>query len=74
MATNGRVRGNATRATVPYLLKGLVFGNDGRALSPFHTTKKNGRRYCDDVPQRETLRTSGHFARASPERKMARRA
>ena len=31
MATNGRVRGNATRATVPHLLKGLVFGNDGRA-------------------------------------------
>ena len=74
MATNGRVRGNATRATVPHLLKGLVFGNDVRALSPFHTTKKNGRRYCDDVPQRETLRTSGHFGRASPERKMARRA
>ncbi len=32
LATNGRVRGNATRATVPYLLKGIVFGNDGRAL------------------------------------------
>ena len=28
LATNGRVRGNATRATVPYLLKGIVFGND----------------------------------------------
>ncbi|WP_297387291.1 recombinase family protein, partial [Acidiferrobacter sp.] len=33
LATNGRVRGNTTRATVPYLLKGIVFGNDGRALS-----------------------------------------
>lgn len=35
LATNGRVRGSATRATVPYLLKGIVFSNDGRALSPF---------------------------------------
>ncbi|OYV93275.1 MAG: recombinase [Ferrovum sp. 37-45-19] len=50
LATNGRVRGNATRATVPYLLKGIVFGNDGRALSPWHTTKKNGRRYRYYVP------------------------
>ena len=53
LATNGRVRGNATRATVPYLLKGIVFGNDGRALSPWHTTKKNGRRYRYYVPQRD---------------------
>ena len=61
LATNGRVRGNATRATVPYLLKGIVFGNDGRALSPFHTTKKNGRRYRYYVPQRENKQ----YARAS---------
>jgi hypothetical protein len=53
LATNGRVRGNATRATVAYLLKGIVFGNDGRALSPWHTTKKNGRRYRYYVPQRD---------------------
>jgi len=62
LATNGRVRGNATRATVPYLLKGIVFGNDGRALSPWHTTKKNGRRYRYYVPQRdvkEHARASG---------------
>ena len=59
MATNGRVRGNATRATVPHLLKGLVFGNDGGALSPFHTTKKSGRRYRDDVPQRENKEHAG---------------
>ncbi len=55
LATNGRVRGNATRATVAYLLKGIVFGNDGRALSPWHTTKKNGRRYRYYVPQRDVL-------------------
>lgn len=59
LATNGRVRGNATRATVAYLLKGIVFGNDGRALSPFHTTKKNGRRYRYYIPQRENKEHAG---------------
>ncbi|WP_031597343.1 recombinase family protein [Ferrovum myxofaciens] len=59
LATNGRVRGNATRATVPYLLKGIVFGNDGRALSPWHTTKKNGRRYRYYVPQRDAKEYAG---------------
>ena len=59
LATNARVRGNATRAAVPYLLKGLVFGHDGRALSPFHTTKKNGRRYRYYVPQRDAKEHAG---------------
>ncbi|CAJ0876867.1 hypothetical protein R76727_02962 [Ralstonia mannitolilytica] len=59
LATNGRVRGNTTRATVPYLLKGIVFGNDGRALSPWHTTKKNGRRYRYYVPQRDCKEYAG---------------
>ncbi len=59
LATNGRVRGNATRATVPYLLKGIVFGNDGRALSPWHTTKKNGRRYRYYIPQRDAKEFAG---------------
>jgi len=53
------VRGNGTRGAVPYLLKGLVFGHDGRALSPFHTTKKIGRRYRYYVPQRETKEHPG---------------
>ena len=59
LARNGRVRGNATRATVPYLLKGIVFGNDGRALSPWHTTKHSGRRYRYYVPQREQKEHAG---------------
>lgn len=46
------MRGNGTRAAVPYLLKALVFGDDGRALSRFHTTKKNGRHYRYYLPQR----------------------
>jgi hypothetical protein len=43
----------------PYLLKGIVFGNDGRALSPWHTTKKNGRRYRYYVPQRDAKERAG---------------
>jgi site-specific DNA recombinase len=37
LATNGRSRANATRATTPFLLKGIVFGHDGRALTPWHS-------------------------------------
>lgn len=59
LATNGRVRGNDTRAKVPYLLKGIVFGNHGRALSPWHTTKKNGRRYRYYIPQRDAKEHAG---------------
>ncbi|TYP93003.1 MULTISPECIES: recombinase family protein [Nitrosomonas] len=58
-ATNSRVRGNDTRSKVPYLLKGIVFGNDGRALSPWHTTKKNGRRYRYYIPQHDTKEHAG---------------
>ena len=39
-----RVRANQNRAQTPALLKGLVFGADGRALSPTHC-RKNGRLY-----------------------------
>jgi len=59
LASNYRVRGNHTRSTVPYLLKGIVFGHDGRALSPWHTTKKNGRRYRYYIPQRDTKEGAG---------------
>ncbi|SFM86063.1 recombinase family protein [Nitrosomonas communis] len=33
LATNGPVRSNDTRAKLPYLLKSIVFGSNGRALS-----------------------------------------
>lgn len=59
LATNYRVRANRTRATVPYLLKGIVFGDDGRALTPWHTTKKNGRRYRYYVSQRDMKEGAG---------------
>jgi site-specific DNA recombinase len=39
-----RARANHTRAQTPALLKGLIFGADGRAMTPSHT-KKKGRLY-----------------------------
>ncbi len=46
-----RVRANQNRAQTPALLKGLIFGVDGRALSPTHA-RKNGRLYRYYVAQR----------------------
>ncbi|WP_408951446.1 recombinase family protein [Lysobacter sp. Hz 25] len=45
LATNAHARGNASRAKVHFLLKGLLVGPDQRALTPWHTTKRNGRMY-----------------------------
>ena len=54
------MRGGATQAVVPFLLKGIVFGNDGRALSPWHFTKtSNGRRYRYCIPMRDTEEQAG---------------
>ncbi len=46
-----RARGNKHRAQSPALLKGLIFGTDGRALSPTHT-RRRGRLYRYYVAQR----------------------
>lgn len=39
-----RIRANQNRAQSPALLRGILFGLDGRALSPTHTTRR-GRQY-----------------------------
>jgi hypothetical protein len=44
MAEPAHRRGAATRAQVPALLKGLIFGPSGRAMSPSHT-RRRGRIY-----------------------------
>jgi site-specific DNA recombinase len=44
MAEPAHRRGAATRAQVPALLKGLIFGPNGRAMSPSHT-RRRGRVY-----------------------------
>ncbi|GIX11557.1 recombinase family protein [Elioraea sp.] len=46
-----RARAQANRSQSPALLKGLIFGADGRALSPTHS-RKNGRLYRYYVAQR----------------------
>ncbi|MBR0670557.1 recombinase family protein [Neoroseomonas soli] len=46
-----RSRAAQNRQHAPALLKGLIFGIDGRAMSPTHAVK-NGRRYCYYVAQR----------------------
>ncbi len=46
-----RARANRNRSQTPALLKGLIFGADGRALSPTHC-RKNGRLYRYYVAQR----------------------
>jgi Recombinase len=59
LARNPQVRGNATRARVPFLLKGIVQGSDGRALTPWFTRKKNGRLYRYYLPTRENKEHAG---------------
>jgi DNA invertase Pin-like site-specific DNA recombinase len=44
MAEPAHRRGAATRAQIPALLKGLIFGPNGRAMSPSHT-RRRGRIY-----------------------------
>jgi hypothetical protein len=46
-----RVRANRSRNRTPALLAGLVFGSDGRAMSPTHTRKPGGRLYRYYVSQ-----------------------
>ncbi|MCK9532520.1 MAG: recombinase family protein [Gammaproteobacteria bacterium] len=56
---NPRVRANNTRARVPFLLKGIVEGYDGRALTPWFTRKKSGRIYRYYLPTRENKEHAG---------------
>ncbi len=44
LAENTRSRANRTRAQTSALLKGIVFGGNGKAMTPSHT-RKNGRLY-----------------------------
>ena len=44
LAENGKVRGAKTRCQSPALLKGLIFGPNGRAMTPSHT-RRRGRLY-----------------------------
>ena len=50
MAESAQVRANENRSKTPALLRGLIFGPDGRALSPSHT-RKHGKIYRYYVSQ-----------------------
>ena len=45
MNGNRLVKSNLPRLQTPALLKGLLFNTDGRAMTPTHTKKSNGKRY-----------------------------
>jgi site-specific DNA recombinase len=84
MATNPHMRAGLARNRSPALLRGLIFGADGRALSPTHT-RKQGRLYryyvsqsvlkggADDAPYPRTKwsRAGERFILASPSRALA---
>lgn len=60
LSINGHKRGNYTRAKIPFLLKGMVFAEDGRALTTWSSTKKkSGRRYRYYISTRDTKEYSG---------------
>ncbi|MDG9672086.1 recombinase family protein [Hahella sp. CR1] len=59
LSKNHRSRGNTLRAKVPYLLKGIIFDSEGRALTPWHTTKRSGKRYRYYIPQRDEREGAG---------------
>jgi hypothetical protein len=46
-----RVRDNRTRNTTAPLLRGLIFGSDGRAMSPSHSRGRKGQMYRYYVSQ-----------------------
>jgi DNA invertase Pin-like site-specific DNA recombinase len=50
MVESPRARANHNRSQTPALLRGLIFGSDGRAMSPTHT-RRRGRQYRYYVSQ-----------------------
>ena len=44
-------RANRTRCQTPSLLRGLIFGSDGRAMSPTHARGRRGQQYRYYVSQ-----------------------
>ena len=45
IATRPRALPSPESSKIPFPLRGLVFATDGRAMTPWHTTKRNGRTY-----------------------------
>jgi DNA invertase Pin-like site-specific DNA recombinase len=51
LTVSPRARANRTRCQTPALLRGLIFGSDGRAMSPTHTRGRHGQQYRYYVSQ-----------------------
>ncbi len=51
LQTSARARSNRTRRETPAALRGLLFGTDGRAMSPTHARGKRGQLYRYYVSQ-----------------------
>ena len=51
LQTSARARTNQTRRETPALLRGLLFGTDGRAMSPTHARGRQGQLYRYYVSQ-----------------------
>lgn len=59
LATNSRTRANHTRGKTPFLLRGLIFGEDGRALTTSSNRNRFGRVYRYYLSTRETKEHAG---------------
>ena len=54
-----RPRKSITKNSDAFLFKGLVFGNDERAYSPWLSSMRRGRRYAYYIPQRDIAEGAG---------------
>lgn len=59
LATNGRTRANQTRGKTPFLLRGLVVAEDGRAMTTSSNRNRFGRVYRYYIGIRETKECAG---------------
>ena len=59
LATNGRTRANHARGKTPFLLRGLVVGEDGRAMTTSSNRNRFGRVYRYYIGIRETKECAG---------------
>lgn len=59
LASKPGVRVRQKQPKTPFLLRGLIVSADGRAFSPWHSTKRNGKRYRYYVSQKDLREGAG---------------
>jgi hypothetical protein len=60
LTVSPRVRANRTRFQTPSLLRALIFGSDGRAMSPTHARGRRGQQYRYYVSQSVLKGSAAH--------------